>query len=79
MFCARVRSSGEAVDRLSLHLSEGQEELVKAVSSANPNTIVVALIPGAILMPWAENVKSILLGFFPGQEGGNAVAEVCTQ
>ena len=73
-FC--ILRSGEGADRIHLQLSDGQDDLVKAVSSANPNTIVVVLAPAAILMPWADNVKSILMGFFPGQEGGNAVAEV---
>ena len=39
--------------------------------------MIVALVtPGAILMPWSEKVQAIVLQFFPGQEAGNALADV---
>lgn len=42
----------EGFDRQNLSLGTAQDELVKAVAAANPNTIVVLHIPGAVLMPW---------------------------
>jgi len=73
--------SQEGSDRTSLSLDDGgpannQNALIEAVAKANPNTVVVVGTPGAILMPWSGSVKSILINFMPGQEAGNAVADV---
>lgn len=43
------------------------------VAGLNPRTAVVVHCPGAVLMPWLEQVKAVLVGFVPGQEAGNAV------
>lgn len=83
--------SHEGGDRPSLSLDDGcdpdqsgqcygnahhQNELVMAVAKANPKTIVVASIPGAVLMPWSNDVPAILTNFMPGQQAGNAIADV---
>jgi beta-glucosidase len=68
--------SSEGSDRGNLSLPEPQDMLIAQVAAANPNTIVVVNGPGAVLMPWASAVKAILFGFFPGQESGNAIADV---
>jgi len=68
--------SSEGSDRGNLSLPAPQDELIMQVAAANPNTIVVVNGPGAVLMPWASSVKAILFGFFPGQESGNAIADV---
>lgn len=53
-----------------------QNSLVSAVAAANPKTIVVASIPGPTLMPWSKDVPAILTNFMPGQQAGNAIADV---
>jgi beta-glucosidase len=60
----------------SISLSGNQNALVQAVASANPNTIVVLKTGTAALMPWVNQVPAILEAWYPGQEDGNAVADV---
>src|SRR4051794_23680353 len=51
-----------------------QDDMIKAVAGANPNTIVVLTTGGPMQMPWLGQVKSVLQAWFPGQEEGNAIA-----
>lgn len=44
--------------------------------AANPNTVVVVNSGGPVLMPWREETAAVLLTWFPGQEGGNGLADV---
>jgi len=71
-------NSGENMDRASLDVGDEQDELITAVAKTlgKQKVIVVATVPGAILMPWADQVGGILLSFFPGQQGGNAISDV---
>jgi beta-glucosidase len=66
----------EGFDRDSLALPGAQDELVRRVAAANPRTIVVVNAGAPVLMPWLEEVPAVLLAWFPGQEGGNAIADV---
>ena len=66
----------EGVDRATLALPEGQDELVRAVVAANPRTVVVVNAGAPVVMPWREEVPALLLTWFPGQEGGAALADV---
>jgi len=78
--------STEGADRVSLSLDDGcdkcggpsaqQNALIAAVAKANAKTVVVASVPGAILMPWSGSVAAILTNFMPGQQAGNAIADV---
>jgi beta-glucosidase len=68
--------SGEEGDRGSLSLPGIEDLLVYNVAKANPKTIVVVYNPAQVLMPWADEVSAILVGWIPGQEGGNALASV---
>jgi len=68
--------SSEGNDRVNLSLANGQDELIHAVSQVQENTIVVTYNPGSVLMPWHDEVKGILAAFYPGQEGGNAIADI---
>jgi beta-glucosidase len=63
-------------DREDIVLPEGQDELIKAVARANANTIVVLINGTPIAMPWLDDVSAVLEAYYPGQEGGNAIARV---
>jgi beta-glucosidase len=70
-------TASEGFDRASLALPSQDDALIEAVANAQVNTIVVVVAPGAVLMPWAQSVQgAIVLTFFPGQEFGNALADV---
>jgi beta-glucosidase len=64
-------------DRLSLTLPADDEALITAVSAVNPRTIVVVIGGSAIIMEaWKRAVPSILMAWYPGMEGGRAIADV---
>jgi beta-glucosidase len=60
----------------SLELPAAQNQLIAAVAKANPKTIVVLKSGSAILMPWLNDVSAVLEAWYPGEEDGNAVADV---
>lgn len=66
----------EGFDRTSLSLPGRQDELVRRVADANPRTVVVVNSGSPVLLPWADAVPAVLLTTFPGQEYGNALADV---
>ncbi|MCZ2838977.1 beta-glucosidase [Modestobacter sp. VKM Ac-2985] len=66
----------EGYDRDSLALPGRQDDLVRAVVAANPRTVVLVNAGAPVLMPWREDVAALLIGWFGGQEFGNAVADV---
>jgi beta-glucosidase len=66
----------EGFDRTGLALPGRQDELVARVAAANPRTVVVVNAGSPVLMPWAGDVGAVLLAWFPGQEYGNALADV---
>ena len=72
------RVESEGFDRTDLRLPGRQDDLVRAVAAANPNTVVVVNSGSPVELPWREEVAAVLLTWFPGQEGGAALADVLT-
>jgi beta-glucosidase len=66
----------EGRDRESMDLPGGQNELIEAVVKANPHTVVVLNVGAPVTMPWVERVPAIVNAWFPGEEGGHAIADV---
>jgi beta-glucosidase len=71
---AEVESEG--FDRTSLSLPGDQDDLVRAVVAANPRTVVIVNSGAPVLLPWRDDVPTILAVWFPGQEFGHALADV---
>ncbi|MGD0694686.1 MAG: glycoside hydrolase family 3 C-terminal domain-containing protein [Terriglobia bacterium] len=53
-----------------------QDALVAAVGAANPRTIVVMENGGAQVMPWLNQVAAVLEAWYPGERGGEAIANI---
>jgi beta-glucosidase len=70
------QSEGEGHDR-TFTLPWGQDALVDAMLAANPHTVVTLTGGGAMdLRRWINKARALLHTWYPGQEGGTAVAEV---
>jgi beta-glucosidase len=70
------KTEGEGFDR-SFQLSGGQDELIRQISAVNKNVIVVLTAGGNVDMTrWIESVPAVLHNWYPGQEGGTALAQV---
>ncbi|HVY81276.1 MAG TPA: glycoside hydrolase family 3 C-terminal domain-containing protein [Steroidobacteraceae bacterium] len=58
-------------------LPPGQDELIEAVAARNPNTVLVLTSGGGVDMSgWLERIPAVLQTWYPGQEGGTALAEI---
>jgi len=67
---------GEGWDR-DYTLPAGQAELIAAVAAANPRTIVVLFGGGGVdWTGWLDTVPAVLHAWYPGQEGGRAIADL---
>jgi beta-glucosidase len=68
---------GEFRDRASLALPGQQEELIRAVAATGKPTIVVLVGGSAVTMTrWVDSVAAVVNVWYPGEEGGRALAEV---
>ena len=75
--CVSTRGTeGEGQDRPSMGLPNNQDELVRQVVAANPKTVVVLNNGTPVAMPWLSSVPALIEAWFPGQEGGRALAQV---
>jgi beta-glucosidase len=68
-------SAGGDRERLTLHPRD--ERLILAVAAANPRTTVVLMVGSAVITEaWRHRVSAILVLWYPGMEGGHALADV---
>jgi beta-glucosidase len=69
-------TESEGADR-TFYLPPGQNELIREMVAANPNTVVVITAGGGVdMMPWLDRVPAVIHAWYPGQEGGTALAEI---
>ena len=66
----------ETKDAEDLELPGRQDQLIEAVARANPNLVVVLETGGPVLMPWLDRARAVLEAWYPGQKGGEAIAEI---
>jgi beta-glucosidase len=66
----------EGLDLPDIRLPGRQDELVARVAAANPRTVVVLQTGGPVEMPWLDQVAAVVQAWYPGQECGNAIADV---
>ena len=66
----------ETADAPDLSLPSGQDRLIETVARANPRTVVVLETGGPVLMPWIDKTAAVLEAWYPGQKGGEAIAEI---
>ncbi|WP_328996142.1 glycoside hydrolase family 3 C-terminal domain-containing protein [Kribbella sp. NBC_01245] len=72
--------ASEGSDKASLDIDSGQagdqDALIEKVAAKQPNTIVVLETGGPVLTPWRSKVRGLLEAWYPGAEGGTALARV---
>jgi beta-glucosidase len=68
----------EAQDVPNLSLPDNQDALIVAVAKAQPRTVAVLETGGPVLMPWIGSVPAVLQAWYPGQRGGEAIANILT-
>ncbi|MCC5925970.1 MAG: glycoside hydrolase family 3 C-terminal domain-containing protein [Bacteroidetes bacterium] len=67
----------EARDKLNLKLIFGQEELIREINRVNPNTAVVLMGGSNVEMNnWLPDTRAYVHAWYPGMEGGRAIAEI---
>jgi beta-glucosidase len=70
--------TAESLDAPNLSLPDNQDALIASVAKANAKTIVVLQTGGAVLMPWLNDVGAVVEAWYPGTNGGEAIARVLT-
>ncbi|KQT31748.1 beta-glucosidase [Sphingomonas sp. Leaf412] len=68
----------EADDVPNLRLPDHQDALISAVAAAQPRTVAVLETGGPVLMPWIDAVPAVVQAWYPGQRGGEAIANILT-
>jgi beta-glucosidase len=66
----------EGSDRKDLKLPYGQDELIRKIAAANPKTVVVLEGTMVDMGSWLGRIPALLQAWYPGMEGGNALARV---
>jgi len=69
-------TEGESADRM-FTLPPGQDDLINQIAALNKNTVVVVTSGGGVGMtPWVDHVSGLFQAWYPGQEGGTALAQL---
>jgi beta-glucosidase len=69
-------SEGESGDRM-FRLPPAQDELINQIAEVSKNTIVVVTSGGGVDMaPWVDHIPALLEAWYPGQQGGDALAQI---
>lgn len=78
IICAGLSNllEGGGCDRAHIDLPETQQDLIRTLARVNPWTIVVLNNGGPLSVPWADEVPALIEAWYPGQEGGNALARI---
>lgn len=64
-------------DDRTFHLPTGQDELIRQIAAANPNTVVVLNSGGSVdATPWIDRVAGFVHAWYPGQDGNRALADI---
>lgn len=72
-----MRGRDEGGDRRDLHLPASDVALIERVAAVNKRTIVVVIGGGTMMLdPWDRQVPAILMAWYPGMEGGRAIADI---
>lgn len=72
-----LRKSGRGGDRKLLTLHAHDEALIHAIAAVNPRCVVVIIGGSAVITEaWREKVPAILMAWYPGMEGGHAIADI---
>ena len=66
----------EGYDRETMDLPRNQDDLVRHVLCANPNTVVVVNAGSPVSLDWVEEARAVVLTWFGGQELANSIADV---
>ncbi|MDR1153421.1 MAG: glycoside hydrolase family 3 C-terminal domain-containing protein [Bacteroidales bacterium] len=67
----------EGQDRYQIQLPKDQEEFIREIYKANPNTVVVLIAGSSLAVNWInDHIPAIVNAWYPGEQGGTAVAEV---
>lgn len=66
----------EGGDRLSYGLPYGQDDVIEALSLANPNLVCVNISGNPVALPWIDSVPAVLQAWFLGSEAGHSLADV---
>ncbi len=68
----------EADDVPDLRLPDHQDALIAAIVAVQPRTVAVLETGGPVLMPWIDKVPAVVEAWYPGQRGGEAIANILT-
>jgi beta-glucosidase len=72
-------TAGESRDRADLDLTGKQEALIDAIVAVGKPVVVVLISGGPVTMTrWIRQVDGVLMAWYPGEEGGNAIAQILT-